>query len=68
MMSKLNLQVQPAQLQPDAHAMGRTVISPTYADVTQPMYSRAIGRWKRYEPWLGEAMPILQPLIEAFKY
>jgi tetratricopeptide (TPR) repeat protein len=67
-MNKLNLEIQPAQLQPDVHSKNKTVISPTYADVAQPVHSRAIGKWKRYEPWLGEALPILETFIEAFEY
>jgi tetratricopeptide (TPR) repeat protein len=67
-MDRLNLPVQPGQLQPQVHAREHTVMSPTYADVTQPVHSRSVGRWKRYERWLEEAMPILQPFIEAFGY
>jgi hypothetical protein len=67
-MSKLNLDWQEQQQNPDAHARGKTVVSPTYAEVSQPVHTRAIGKWKRYEPWLGEAMPVLETFIEAFEY
>jgi hypothetical protein len=67
-MKKLNLPWQPAQATPDAHARTRSVISPTYADVTQPVHQRAIGKWKRYEKHLIEAMPTLETFIEAFGY
>lgn len=31
----------------------RNVVTPSLWQVRQPMYSSSIGRWKRYEPWLG---------------
>jgi tetratricopeptide (TPR) repeat protein len=68
LMSKLNLDWQPAQSHPHHHARSRPVISPTYADVAQPVHQRAVGKWKRYEPWLIEAMPILETFLDAFEY
>lgn len=44
---------------------GRT---PTYHDVTQPIYSRALGRWKKYERWLAPHLPLLEPFVKAFGY
>jgi tetratricopeptide (TPR) repeat protein len=32
----------------------RNVLTPSLWQVRQPMYSSSIGRWKRFEPWLGE--------------
>ena len=46
----------------------KAVGSPTYEAVSQPIYTRAIGRWKNYEEFLQPILPILQPLIEAFAY
>ena len=46
----------------------KAVGSPTYEAVSQPLYTRAIGRWKHYEEYLAPCLPILQPLIEAFGY
>jgi len=48
---------------------GRNVVfSPTYADVTQPAHSRAIGRWKRYEAALSPVQPRLAPYCQLFGY
>jgi hypothetical protein len=46
----------------------KTVGSPTYEAVSQPLYTRAIGRWKHYQRFLEPCLPILQPSIDAFGY
>jgi hypothetical protein len=46
----------------------KAVGSPTYEAVSQPLYTRAIGRWKNYEEFLQPYLPILQPSINAFGY
>lgn len=46
----------------------KVVGSPTYEAVSQPLYTRAIGRWRNYEEFLQPYLPILQPSIEALSY
>jgi tetratricopeptide (TPR) repeat protein len=46
----------------------KAVGSPTYEAVSQPLYTRAIGRWKNYRKYLEPILPILQPSIDAFGY
>lgn len=46
----------------------KVVGSPTYEAVRQPLYTRAIGRWKNYQEFLEPWLPILQPAVEAFGY
>jgi tetratricopeptide (TPR) repeat protein len=46
----------------------KVVGSPTYEAVSQPLYTRAIGRWKNYQEFLEPYLPILQPSIDAFGY
>ncbi|HEY6228814.1 MAG TPA: sulfotransferase, partial [Verrucomicrobiae bacterium] len=46
----------------------KAVGSPTYEAVSQPLYTRAIGRWKNYEEFLQPILPILEPSITAFGY
>ena len=46
----------------------KRVTSPTYADVAEPIYTRAIGRWKNYEQLLEPAMKTLEPFIREFGY
>jgi hypothetical protein len=46
----------------------KPVGSPTYEAVSQPLYTRAIGRWRNYEEFLQPCFKILQPSIVAFGY
>ncbi len=42
--------------------------SPSAAQVRRPLYSEAIGQWRRYAPHLAPALPILAPWVEKFGY
>jgi tetratricopeptide (TPR) repeat protein len=42
--------------------------SPTYHDVRKPLYSRSVGRWRRYEKYLAPALPALEAYCKAFGY
>jgi hypothetical protein len=44
------------------------VTSPTYEAVAQPIYTKAIGRWKHYERILEPAFDVLAPFIREFGY
>ena len=46
----------------------KAVASPTYEAVSQPLYTRAIGRWKNYEQYFEPLLPRLQPVVEALGY
>jgi len=46
----------------------KQVTSPTYEAVAQPIYTRAIGRWKNYQKLLEPAMATLKPFIREFGY
>jgi tetratricopeptide (TPR) repeat protein len=46
----------------------KAVGSPTYEAVKQPLYTRAIGRWKNYQKFLEPCLPALEPFIEEFGY
>jgi tetratricopeptide (TPR) repeat protein len=52
----------------DEHARKKMVISPTYADVTQPIYKRAQGRWHHYQKYLEPHLAKLEPFVKAFGY
>lgn len=50
------------------NAEGKAIASPSYSQVSQPLYSSSVGRWKRYE---GEFQPVietLQPYLDEFGY
>jgi hypothetical protein len=46
----------------------KQVTSPSYEAVVQPIYTRAIGRWKNYERIMEPALDILEPFVRAFGY
>jgi len=46
----------------------KPVSSPTYAEVSQPIYRKAVGRWRNYERYLEPCLGVLQPFVEAFGY
>lgn len=52
-----------------ATAARRGAIStPSYAQVAQPIYKRASGRWERYRPQMEAVLPILLPWAERLGY
>jgi tetratricopeptide (TPR) repeat protein len=48
-----------------ARGMVRTA---SYAQVTEPVYTRSAGRWQRYEQHLAPILPKLAPWVERFGY
>jgi hypothetical protein len=40
----------------------------SYSQVTEPIYSRAAGRWERYRPQMAEVLPLLAPWAERMGY
>jgi tetratricopeptide (TPR) repeat protein len=68
-MAFLGLDWAAAQRAPAAHAMSKGFIStPSYAQVIEPVNRRAVGRWKPYEAWFGEALSVLQPYLDRWGY
>jgi len=52
----------------DEHARKKLVRSPTYADVTKPVFKGAIGRWRNYQKYLEPWSEKLEPFVRAFGY
>jgi len=46
----------------------KRVTSPSYEAVAEPIYTRAIGRWKNYASALEPALEALQPFVREFGY
>ncbi|MBI1840544.1 MAG: sulfotransferase [Verrucomicrobia bacterium] len=42
--------------------------SPTYQDVTRPIYTRSVARWQMYERHLAPILPALEPYCRRFGY
>jgi hypothetical protein len=50
-------------------AAARGVITTaSYAQVTEPIYQRSVGRWERYRKHLEPILPVLAPWAEKFGY
>ncbi|HEV2210111.1 MAG TPA: sulfotransferase [Verrucomicrobiae bacterium] len=46
----------------------KQLYSPTYQDVTRPVYSRSVARWRAYEKHLAPILPALEPYCRVFGY
>jgi hypothetical protein len=65
----LGLEWRDAVLDNQASAARRgTVRTASYAQIGQPLYTRAIGRWERYRAQLEPVMPLLEPWITKLDY
>ena len=42
--------------------------TPSYAQVTEKIYSSASGRWQRYRNYMNEVLPILEPWVQKYGY
>ena len=42
--------------------------TPSYAQVTEKIYSSASGRWNRYRQQMNEILPILEPWVSRYGY
>lgn len=49
-------------------ARGKLINTPSYIDVTTPLYSRSTGRWNHYQELIAPHLPDLKPFIEEFGY
>lgn len=56
--------------QADFHQSNRQkpVMSTNYTGVSQPLYTRAVGRWRAYEKHLAPILPALEPYCKTFGY
>ncbi|MEX0611884.1 MAG: sulfotransferase [Pirellulales bacterium] len=50
------------------HARQKMVRSPTYKDVTQPVYHKSIGRWHHYSRHFEPILEKLEPFVKEFGY
>ncbi|HTH46138.1 MAG TPA: sulfotransferase [Candidatus Limnocylindria bacterium] len=46
----------------------KQLYSPTYQDVTRPVYSRSVARWRAYERHLAPILPALENYCRVFNY
>ena len=56
-------------LSPGAHARAKGFIStPSYSQVTKPINTRSVGRWKNYQSRFNPVLPILTPWLQRWGY
>jgi Tfp pilus assembly protein PilF len=64
----LGLQWHPEQERYYEKSGAKQLYSPTYQDVTRPVYKRSVARWRAYEKHLAPILPALEPFCQAFGY
>ena len=58
-----------AMLSPGEHARAKGFIStPSYSQVTKPINTRSVGRWKNYESRFTPVLPMLTPWLRRWGY
>jgi tetratricopeptide (TPR) repeat protein len=64
----LGLGFEPAMLAFRETALKREIGTPSARQVIEPLYSRSIGRWRRYAEDLAPALPVLAPWVRRYGY
>ena len=44
------------------------IATPSYDQVNKPIYTKSIGKWKKYENKISKIFPILNPWVDKFNY
>lgn len=65
----LDLPWDDAVLDPGRTARDKSIVNtPSYHQVSQPIYRHAAYRWRRYEAHLATIMPVVRPFADMFGY
>jgi hypothetical protein len=64
----LGLDWEPGVLRWYEDQTGRQIETPSYRQVSQPMYRSSIGRWRRYREQLAPILERLAPFVERLGY
>jgi tetratricopeptide (TPR) repeat protein len=64
----LGLEWHPDQARFYEKSAAKQLYSPTYQDVTRPVYTRSVARWHAYERHLAPILPALAPFCRVFGY
>lgn len=64
----LGLSWDPAVMDFHTHAAGKFISSPSRTQVTQPLYSSSVARWRHFESEFAPISGLLNPFITAFNY
>lgn len=64
----LGVAFDPGMLNYRETALKRDIATPSARQVIEPLYTRSIGRWRRYEEELKPVLPVLAPWVERYGY
>ena len=64
----LGIEFEPAMLAPNETARTRSINTPSARQVVEPIYTRSVARWKRYERQLAPVLPQLSDWAERLGY
>lgn len=64
----LGVAFEPSMLNYRKTALTRDIATPSARQVIEPLYTRSIGRWRRYEEDLAPALPVLAPWAARYGY
>lgn len=64
----LGLEWQPGMQEFQRGARARTISTPSYAEVVEPLYARAVGRWRPYADEITRIVPTIAPLLARHGY
>lgn len=45
-----------------------SIMTPSYRQVTEPIHTQVVGRWRKYQPWLEPYSDRLKPFAERYGY
>jgi len=62
----LGLEWHPDQERFYEKSAAKQLYSPTYQDVTRPVYQRSVARWRAYEKHLAPILPVLEPFCRLW--
>ena len=64
----LSLEWNDSMLEYQTHAHNETSSTPSYQQVSQPLYTRSIGKWRHYSKQIESGFSILEPWVKQFGY
>lgn len=66
--AKLGLEWSDSCLEFYRRSRNRPISTPSYDQVTRPLYSSSVGRWREYQQHYAPILPLLEPYIKHFGY
>jgi hypothetical protein len=66
--SFLEIEYEPAMLNFRETALRRDINTPSARQVIEPLYTRSVGRWRRYEAELAPVLPTLAAWATRYGY